>query len=248
MKVKRALVINLIKAFGTEINTPANETNWNLSFGFTQENGNETIINITLYPNGSIDFTQTSMEDYNNVTKFIQPITMYVESLNPSFDIWKILNGLFVGYYWFILSDLGQRAPIAYPNSEPYPNTEYLLTLNFSQPISFNNTNNVMLNTKSFVAVYDSIYSDASNETKLVIERLANPSNQRDPTSDGSPGFREIYLCTQRQIKSFISLIVSCLGLWFSLIGMFYAWLLFVFKYMDMTTDSNGTGNISSPN
>lgn len=196
-------------------NIPANDS-WYLSFGYTLENDVvEKFIDIAYLPNGSIDFTRTSTDDFTKANNLLQPIVSFVQTHNSSeFDIWKVLNGLFVGYYWFVLADLGQTSPTTYPNSG-----QFLVPSNFSQPIFYPSANNIILNTDLSRTVFSNIGSNGSDETASVLHAVTG-SNR---SVEANPRIRRIYLCTVRQRKPFISLVVSIFGVGFSLIATFYS-------------------------
>jgi hypothetical protein len=196
-------------------NTPANNL-WNLSLGYTlADDVAEKIIDIAYLPNGTIDFDHTSAGDFTQANSLLEPLLSFIQSqTNSTVDIWNIMNALFVGYYWFVLADLSQSSPTTYENSG-----QFLVPSNFSQPVSHASANNIILNSTLSKIVFSQIGSNGSDELAAVVETVTR-SNQ---TLGGDPRIRRIYLCTLRQRKQFVNLIVSVFGVGFSLIATFYA-------------------------
>jgi hypothetical protein len=125
------------------INTPAGYY-WTLFIGVTSTEtyGYETPYPISFLPTGKIDAIHTLPEILRNVTLILEPTIMLMQHISgdPAFNIWKLLNFVFVSYYWLLLRDLGEIAPTAY---------------NFSisdspQTTIFPSTNNVFINETLF--------------------------------------------------------------------------------------------------
>jgi len=142
------------------------------------------------------------------------PLTSFAQSqsqTSSTIDIWKLLNSLFVGYYWFILGDLGQTSPVTYNILN-----DFLLPSNFSQPLIHHApTNNLFFNTTLAETVFSNI---GLNDTALV-DAITIPNWA---VNELSPKFRWTYLCNQRQLKPVLDLIVSVFGLALSLLHGIY--------------------------
>jgi hypothetical protein len=87
---------------------------------------------------------------------------LYIAIVRPltgdsTFDLWKLLNWIFVGYYWAFLADLGQVAPTAYDRT----------VANNPLPVIYASTNNVFVNETLF-----NIYSIYIQETILPIIQM----------------------------------------------------------------------------
>jgi len=206
-------------------NTPANDY-WYLSIGYTLNNDTvETVINVALSSTGIIDTVRTSQSDLAQANNLLLPLTSFAQAQSQAgstIDIWKLLNGLFVGYYWFILSDLGQDRPVTYNILN-----DFLLPSNFSQPlINHTSTNNLFLNTTLAGTVFSNIGLD---ETFLVDAiTIPNWAQAKLPL----PTLRWTYLCNQRQLKPALDLIVSVFGLALSLLQSIYFVGIEVFEWI----------------
>jgi hypothetical protein len=189
-------------------NTPAND-HWYLSMGYTRDNEtDERIIDISYSTNGSIDFTRTSIADFNQANTLLQPLLSLLQSrTNSSLNIWKVLNTLFIGYYWFILFDLGETSPTIYSNS-----SQYLVPLDFSQPISYPNTNNIILNSTLSTLIFSNTILDIRPDKVEEMDDILEAIALFNGASNGDPRIRRIYLCTERQRKQVMNLLVSVFG------------------------------------
>jgi hypothetical protein len=200
---------------GGETNTPANEY-WYLSLGYSLETDLDTerIINIYYYStNGSVDLTRTSAADMSQANNLVQPLLSTLQSrTNSSMGIWNVLNALFVGYYWFILFDLGQTRLQIYYNPD-----QYLIPQNFSQLISYSSTNNVILNSSLNHLVFSNtvVLPSATDEMISILDAIGRFNG----SSRGDPRIRRIYLCTERRRKQVLSLLASVFGQGFGLIA-----------------------------
>jgi hypothetical protein len=174
-----------------------------------------------VYRNGSVD---SSEKDFAQAATLLQPLASFIESrINSGIDIWKVLNALYIGYYWFLLADLGHATPTTYPLSN-----QMLYPSNFSQPDHHHEsiTNNVFFNQILFKSVFSNIALNGSQAAQ-VSDALVSRSN----TAWGvDPRIRRIYLCTERQPKRAINIIVSVAGVGFSLIATFYKLTIFILE------------------
>jgi len=193
-------------------------------------------VTIGLCPyNGTVD---TSQSDFYEAEILLQPLVSFVKSqMNSEFDIWKLLNSLYSGYFWFILSDLGQSSPTTTYNDA----SQFFVPSNFSQPVLYPSTNNIILNATLAKAVFTDIGSSGTDETVLAVVTTPNRS------IEGDPKFRRIYLCNQRRLKQWMDLLVSVFGLSFSLLASCYAFGLIILRWMvdrDKTKHKTGRSAI----
>jgi hypothetical protein len=219
-------------ALGTT--TPADEY-WYLSLGYTLVDDVEKIVDVAFLANGTIDLSHTSTSDFTQASSLLLPLQSFIQTqTNSTIDIWNVMNALFLGYYWFVLADLGHSSPTTYENSGPF-----VVPSNFSQPTSHSSTNNILLNSTLSNVVFSQIGSNGSDELAAVLD-IVTRSNQ---PLGGDPRIRRIYLCTLRQRKEFVILIVSVFGVGFSLIATFYSWSLFCLtRYRRAPGERNGIG------
>jgi hypothetical protein len=174
----------------------------------------EKVINVTYLANGTVDSIRTPQSDFTQANLLLEPLESFVHShTSAEVDIWNLLGGLFVGYYWFVLADLGQSSPTTYNTP-----SQFFVSPIFSQPTSHNDTNNPILYPSLSKTLYSNIGSNGSDEIAAVLDVVTtlNSSVEADPT------LRRIYLCNQRQLKPTLGLIVSVFGLSLSLLGSFY--------------------------
>lgn len=197
-----------------EGNTPAAD-HWFLSIGYTPIDGSEQILSIGFLANGSIDFTRTSQSELNQGTNLVQPLSSFIQTTtNSTVDIWRVLNALFVSYYWFVLADLGQSAPIMYPNSG-----QFLVPSKFSNPQMYQPSNNPFLYPNLTGTIFSDVAWNGSDKFSQVIKTVVSGNG----SVESDPKIRRIYLCTVRQRKRFLILIVSVSGVGLSLIASFYS-------------------------
>jgi hypothetical protein len=165
---------------GTD-NTPAND-DWYLSMGYTLYNDTaERIIGVNLFPNGTVDTLRTSQSDLTEANKLLRPLTSFAQSqTNVTIDIWKLLNSLFVGYYWFILGDLGQGSLVSY--NVP---GEFLVPESFSGSLIYHTPkNNLFLNP----ALARTVFSDIGLNDTTLVNAITIPNwaaNEPAPKLDG---------------------------------------------------------------
>jgi hypothetical protein len=171
-----------------------------------------------LSPNGTIDTNRTSQSDLALANSLLRPLTLFARAqsqTSPAIDIWKLLNSLFVGYYWFILGDLGQESPVSYNVPD-----DFLVSSNFK----YSWTNNLFLNPTLAGTVFSNV---GVNET--LVDALTIPNwAENEPL----PKFRWTYLCNQRQLKPALDLVVSVFGLALSLLHSVYVVSILLFGWI----------------
>src|SRR5438552_5110584 len=99
-----------------EPNTPAGDY-WSFYLAFTLRNMSEVErkIPISFLPTGEIDMTHTSNENLVFANNLLAPTIQILRAITDnSFDLWRFMNWMFVGFYWGLLADLRQIAPTAY--------------------------------------------------------------------------------------------------------------------------------------
>jgi hypothetical protein len=215
----------------SETNTPAGDY-WTLVVSVTSNGiyGSDTPYLISFLPTGEIDPIHTLSDTLGKVNLILEPtITlMRLISGDPAFDIWKCFNFLFVGYYWWLLADLGEIAP-----------TAYNLTFSDSpQTNAYPSTNNIFINETLF-----QIYSEYIMNTLI-------------PFFNSTPGFLPLiplndatrlrpfettllrsYSCASREMKNWINLIVSVFAADYALIAGSYGLLVIVLSWSQKRKD-----------
>lgn len=225
-------------------NTPAADF-WTLYIFYIFQNATvpyqEIAIPIVFLPTGDIDFTRTNPNDYILANNILRPtITLLRAAINPTFDIWRLLNWVFVSFYWTILADLGQIAPTTY-NLTNFLEGSPVWIANTSQPQQFfPPTNNIFVNETLF-----DIYSAYLRNTLLPFDPAfkvpafssLSSENQLMPVETG---FIPSYACLQRQWKGVLSAIISVLVADYALFfGPYHAYLWF-FGWLKTHRDENG--------
>jgi len=113
-------------------------------------------ISATYMPNGEIDLTMTSAEDFAAANCFLQPTIFIIESLTyRNIDFWKLINFIFVNFYWLGLYTLRQTSPTTYPPGQLWVDE------NFDGP-TFHPPTNIFMNNTLF-----QIYSSYLQENIL---------------------------------------------------------------------------------
>jgi hypothetical protein len=109
-------------------NTPAGEF-WVLEIISVSINGplENAPLRIVFLPNGSIDGRQRTSDDLNKANFLLAPTIAYLHNNTaPAFDYWKLINWLYVSFYWTVLADLGQVAPTTYLDGNfPFPSAHF---------------------------------------------------------------------------------------------------------------------------
>jgi hypothetical protein len=190
-------------------NTPAND-HWELTFATTPVDAiTPNFTYITFLPDGSIDTTRTSQSDINRTNSVLAPALSALEkTTSTTFDFWKLINWVFVSFYWTVLADLGQIAPTI----EGAPQT-------------FTANNNIFVNDTLF-----HIYTLYLQNTVLPLLNASAsvfpPFNNLTPENSLKPvdsTFIRSYNCVERHLKSALSVIISLIVADYALIGVPYA-------------------------
>jgi hypothetical protein len=139
---------------------------------------------------------------------------------------------MFVVYHWTLLYNLGQIAPTAYPSTSWYPFADGFGSPDFAHPVEFPPTNNIFHNETLFT-----IYADYLNNVIIPFARIAGvnytlpsflPVNDENRLQPIPASFLASYSCTRRQIKGWLSLIISVLVADYALIVGAYHFIIFI--------------------
>lgn len=181
------------------------------------------MIPISFLPTGEIDTNHTSLADFHKANALLAPTASYMASItkNTAFDLWKLINWVFVSYYWIFLADLGQTATTVYPQA-----------LNYDNSVQYSSENNIFVNETLF-----EIYSSYLKESILPLLRLMRPGltlpeflplddNNRLQPIDIS--LLRSYSCLERQLKGWASATISILVADYALIAGPYKLFIFV--------------------
>lgn len=192
-------------------NTPAGDS-WVLYVGYTQEGTiDEQLIPITFLPNGDIDNSTTSDQTLESANNLLSETISYIRSIaqDSTFDIWQLLNWIIVSYYWIFLYDFGQTEPTYYQYT-------VLGLPNFTEPVRYSSTNNIFVNNTLFIT-----YSSYLRNVIFPMMRLHEPGflllpqflalDDHNSLQSTGTSFLRSYSCVQRQLKNWVSVIISVL-------------------------------------
>jgi hypothetical protein len=211
-------------------NSPAND-NWELQLASTSINALEPRFTyITFLPNGSIDKAHTSPSDLEEATRLLAPALSRLQAqLNVTFDLWEMLNWIFVSYYWVFLSDFGQISPVT-------SDAQTILA----------STNNIFTNQSLF-----DIYSSYLRDTVIpLFGSVAAPFLPLPPFSHLSDGnhlqaedstFTRSYSCVERQLKPPIAFVLSVIVADYVLIAGGFHFAIFIAGMIQKRKRQDGT-------
>ena len=195
-------------------NTPASGS-WTLYLIYTLQNATfpqELWIGITFLPTGEIDMSRTTLTNLTKANIILQPLTALIRTVSPTFDIWKLINWIWVSFYWLILSDFGQIAPTTYSSSTiGFQGTNGILNpVLSSAPNFFTSQYNIFVNNTLFQIYYNYVKLDllplfTASEPLPAFSPL-NDTNRIYPTE---VHFQRTYSCLQRQWKGGLEALVS---------------------------------------
>lgn len=183
-------------------NSPADD-HWELAFSYTPISD---IIPITLYitflSNSSIDLVRTLPDDLAKANTLLEPAIQHLQfQTNMTFDFWELINWMFVSFYWTVLSDFGQIAPLSAADNTTLPSTNNI----FINPDLFqiyasylNKTVTALLNNS-----LENWTPDSSNIVNLTEQ---NTINATDTTIYLS------YSCVERRRKSPLNFVISIIS------------------------------------
>ena len=207
----------------SEINTPAGDY-WTLVVFVTSNGivGSDTPYPICFLPTGEIDTIHTLSETLAKVNVILEPTIslMRLISGDPAFDIWKCFNFLFVGYYWWLLADLGEIAPTAYDYTIPYS----------PQTNTFQIYSAYIMNT-----IIPFLNSFDANSTLGLLPLI--PLNDATRLRPFETTLLRSYSCASREMKNWINLIVSVFAADYALIAGSYGLLVIVLSWSQKRKD-----------
>ena len=130
---------------------------------------------------------------------------------DSTFDIWRFFNWVYVTYYWALLADFGLSAPTAYD----FTNS------NYPAAVPFPSTNNIFVNETLF-----QLYFEYFNSTILpILVRQFDGPPPPPVLLNNETRFEPIqktllrsYICSQREKKEALSLIISVIAAEYALI------------------------------
>jgi hypothetical protein len=221
----------------SEINTPAGDY-WTLVVSVTSNGmyGSDTPYQICFLPTGEIDPIHTSSDTLATVNVILEPTIalMRLISGDPAFDIWKCINFLFVGYYWWLLADLGEIAPTAYnftlsdsPQTKAYPSTNNI----FINATLFQIYSEYIMNT--IIPLFNKLFD--ANSTPGLLPLI--PLNDATRLRPFETTFLRSYSCASREMKNWINLIVSVFAADYALIAGSYGLLVFILSWSQKRKD-----------
>ena len=115
---------------------------------------------------------------------------------NLDFDPWRLLNWVFVSFYWVFLGSFGQVEPTTYPlaailTTSPIPD--------FSRPSFWTSSNNIFVNNTLFEIYSPYVLDIFALETNQTIQFM--PLDQSNRLEPQEITFIRGYQCQQRQLK-----------------------------------------------
>jgi hypothetical protein len=220
------------------------EGNWFMGLSYSLSN-TSTSNSTTLY----IEFTPTGQTvpsadlDKANVL-FEEIIVLTRLGLgDPNFDIWGIINWLFVVFHWATLHNFGQLAPTAYARSTSTTSISAIAigTPNFTQPaVAYPPTYNIFCNATLF-----NIYADYLNHTlynfaakfgplygKTSLPQFL-PLSEQNRLQVSPTSFVVSYACSERQIKGWLNLVISVIVADYTFIMGAYSLIIFFGQQID---------------
>jgi hypothetical protein len=181
-------------------NTPADD-NWTLQIEYIiSTEFKKNTCNITFSFNGEIDLQNTGIANLNLANQLFSPTIKLLEQLDHKFNFWKMVNSVFVSFYWTALLDVGSVSPTTY--------TQQDFLVNFSSATTHPSTNNIFLNS----TLFDS-YATYWRTSLLPALNWSLPNLPNQTLSDQEVvTFSRSYNCLQRRLKAPINLVVSVIA------------------------------------
>lgn len=191
---------------------------WRLKILYTPKDS--TVVSsysITFLPTGDVD---NNTSDFDAANALLAPTINLIHKItgNSSLDIWKLINWMWVSYYWTLLYQFGSIAPTTYDLETTSKGTLPAFTgfgyPDFSKPIQYEPTNNIFYNQTLF-----EIYSTYLFDTLIPIYTHLNRTGKSIPTFlpftnenriEASPvSILTTYSCTIAQLKNWANGLVS---------------------------------------
>lgn len=222
---------------GGSQNTPAND-NWTMSIHFMRSNSsNVDVLRIVYLATGEIDIHRTPERDFWTANVILFPWIQLLKSVRADFDIWTLLNWIFVTCYWLTLADLGQESPTLYA---PLKDQSYIRD-DLSTGIQYPSRNNIFMNNTLFTT-----YSSFLQDVILPLLLIPSPSQGFAPLDienrfQASPTtFRRSYICTTRQWKAPLSAMFAILVTIYTFISGGYTLFIMCASWYQRRKDMDG--------
>lgn len=186
-----------------------------MTVSLTSNNGIETPYYVTFLPTSDV----VPSSDFDTINKTLeQTISLVHAATNGTINFWKLVNWVWVSYYWVFLYNFGAIAPMTYKFLNRPLGTEFIGFgyPDFTQPSPYNSINNIFLNETLF-----EIYSDYLNSTLVPVYNSLMKSNVSLPPFlpiNGSNRLQPLpvslkttYSCTERQLRGWVSVAIGIL-------------------------------------
>ena len=168
--------------------------------------------------------TRTTSHEFELANIILGPTITLLrnQTFQPDFDMWKLMNWIFVTYYWTFLGDLGQISPTTYVPWNQWANA------NFSQATFHTASNNIFVNESLF-----EVYTKYMNETLLPLLLYGgigeiNPLSTENQLTWEPTTFIRGYDCTERQLKSAVSFIFGVFATLWAVMHVFYTFVKWI--------------------
>jgi len=157
--------------------------------------------------------TLTKPEDLALANIILQPMTTLVHTFfDPTLDIWRLINWIFVSFYWLILHDLGQIAPTTYAYEAYNIIGDPIGVPNASIPAAYHPpTNNIFINDTLYQIYASYMRNDLVPLGQLLSVPDFMPLDDSNQLQTLDCRFLRSYNCLERQWKGILSAVVSVL-------------------------------------
>lgn len=179
--------------------------------------------------------SRTSAAVLENATKILAPTQDLLRSVTEieNLDFLKLVNWLFVSFYWIFLADFGQISPTIYGKGD----------LNFSLPFEYPPTNNIFVNETLFEIYYTYMLQFIlpiirGDQPDLTTPHFP-PLNATNRLQQTDVLFLKSYSCVERQLKGFVSTTISVIVANYALINGPYAVLVFIVGWFQKRRDQS---------
>jgi len=225
-------------------NTPAAD-HWTLQFQYVLNNDTYATpcnLPITFNSTGAVDFTRTSVRDWQAVNDLLSPINLLTSLAgllyNIELDVWQLINWFFISHYWGVLADLGQDSPTIYPPTTHSARGFY--PPDFSNAIRYSPTNNIFVNNTLF-SIYSVILRNqifALLNTTLV--STFAPLDDENCFKPVNRSFQRNYSCVERRWKTPLTAFISILVAAYALIKTGYSLFIFIAAWFQKKGERKG--------
>jgi hypothetical protein len=154
---------------------------------------------------GQIDINRTTPGNLSAANALLNPaigeLQLLASQLNIPFDFWEFVNWVYVNFYWTMLSDLGQIAPINYIPRPAAPLTR-LMNVDFNARRAYNSTYNILLNSELYHKQTSFLTTTLLPLLNKTISAKFDPlDNKTNMFSPQIATFIRSYMCEIRQWK-----------------------------------------------